>query len=117
MKTEQLFVYGTLAPGEVNEHYLARLEGHWQAASITGTLYEDGWGAAYGFPGIVLNNDGQRVHGQVFSSSQLENIWEELDEFEGDAYRRVLTRAHLENGQYIETYVYELTPSHLRTNN
>ena len=35
-----LFVYGTLAPGEPNEHILKDVEGVWLEASVTGKLYQ-----------------------------------------------------------------------------
>jgi len=46
--TERLFVYGTLAPGRPNEHILADVPGSWEPARVTGTLREEGWGAAMG---------------------------------------------------------------------
>ena len=53
--TERLFVYGTLGPGRPNEHVLGSIDGSWEAASVTGTLHDEGWGAAMGYPGIVLD--------------------------------------------------------------
>ena len=37
-----LFVYGTLAPGQVNAHVLAPLSGAWTEAQISGTLHDAG---------------------------------------------------------------------------
>lgn len=53
---EHLFIYGTLAPGRPNAHVLAHVPGTWRTAKITGTLFKRGWGAAHGYPGIVLGS-------------------------------------------------------------
>ena len=45
---EHLFVYGSLAPGRPNEHVLSEVEGSWETASVTGSLRQEGWGAAIG---------------------------------------------------------------------
>jgi gamma-glutamylcyclotransferase (GGCT)/AIG2-like uncharacterized protein YtfP len=54
----RLFVYGTLAPGRPNEQVLADFGGTWEPAYVIGTLWEDGWGAALGYPGIVIDERG-----------------------------------------------------------
>ena len=106
---QRLFVYGTLAPGRPNEHVLADLGGIWEPAHITGRLWEQGWGAALGYPGIVLDEQGaDRVDGLVFTSEELDQHWQRLDEFEGEGYRRVVTSATLADGGVVETYVYVL---------
>lgn len=61
----RLATYGTLAPGRSNAHMLAKIDGQWSVGTVRGHLVEKGWGAALGFPGIIL------------------------DAFEGDGYRRV----------------------------
>ena len=52
--TYRLFVYGTLAPGRPNEHVLAAIPGSWEAATVKGKLFQEGWGARAGFPGIAF---------------------------------------------------------------
>jgi gamma-glutamylcyclotransferase (GGCT)/AIG2-like uncharacterized protein YtfP len=66
--THRLFVYGTLVPGRPNEHVLANVPGEWEPATVTGTLLQEGWGAAMGYPGIVLDERGDEVKGFLFSS-------------------------------------------------
>lgn len=102
---QRLFVYGTLAPGEPNGHILAPLEGTWQPATVRGRLKPEGWGAAMGYPGIVLDESAEEVQGVVFSSEQLEGFWSELDAFEGEEYARVSTKVHCA-GVPLEAYVY-----------
>ena len=106
--TDRLFVYGTLAPGRPNEHVLADIPGAWEPATVKGTLFEEGWGAALGYPGIVLDESGGEVHGYIFSSDELSAHWERLDEFEGDGYERVLTSAQLGDGTVVAAHIYTL---------
>ena len=108
--TNRLFVYGSLAPGRQNAHILAPLGGTWQPATVRGRLRLDGWGAALGFPGLVLDPAGVEVNGQVFTADELANFWPELDEFEGAQYARVPVEAMLSGGDTVEAYVYVLSP-------
>ncbi|HEY0504164.1 MAG TPA: gamma-glutamylcyclotransferase family protein [Lysobacter sp.] len=108
---ERLFVYGSLAPGRPNAHVLERVPGTWQPAVVRGTLREEGWGAAMGFPGLVLDPNGDDVHGQVFMSQALSAHWARVDAFEGDGYRRVATTARLEDGREVEAWVYAIRQS------
>lgn len=105
---DQLFVYGTLAPGRPNEHILADVSGNWESASVRGMLLQEGWGAAVGYPGIILDEQGEEVHGLVFSSDQLSAHWTRLDEFEGNEYERILTAVRLQDGTLVEAYIYKL---------
>ena len=105
---EKLFIYGTLAPGRVNEHKLSDISGTWQKATIKGRLYEEGWGADMGYPGIILDNQADEVEGFILSSKELYKKWEELDSFEGDEYKRIIANASLLDGQNIEVNIYVL---------
>jgi gamma-glutamylcyclotransferase (GGCT)/AIG2-like uncharacterized protein YtfP len=106
--TDRLFVYGTLAPGRPNAHVLAGVPGRWEPAAVKGTLLEEGWGAAVGYPGIVLDEPGGDVNGFIFSSEALSAYWARLDEFEGDGYERVVTSAELEDGTVVKAHIYAL---------
>jgi gamma-glutamylcyclotransferase (GGCT)/AIG2-like uncharacterized protein YtfP len=104
----RLFVYGTLAPGRANAHILADVPGQWEPATATGILVPEGWGAAAGYPGIVLDQHGGTVPGFLFSSETLAEHWGRLDAFEGDGYVRVLTRVTRHDGTDVDAYVYAL---------
>ena len=107
--TQRLFVYGSLAPGRPNAHVLAGIRGTWQPATVKGTLHHDGWGAAIGFPGIVLEEEvGTEVRGLVFSSDELSDHWTRLDEFEGEGYERLPAQATLDDGTVVRAYLYAL---------
>ena len=106
--TYRLFVYGTLAPGRPNEHVLADVPGTWEPATVKGTLLQEGWGAAVGYPGIVLDESGAEVHGLIFSSEELSAHWARLDEFEGGGYERIITSAELRDGTVVKAHIYVL---------
>jgi len=103
-----LFVYGTLAPGQPNEHILKPLSGTWRRGTVTGFLHDRGWGAGQGYSGIELDHHGDDVHGQIFTSPGLDDFWQILDEFEGGEYQRALTTVRLPGGREIKAYIYEL---------
>jgi gamma-glutamylcyclotransferase (GGCT)/AIG2-like uncharacterized protein YtfP len=104
----RLFVYGTLCPGGPNEHILSAIGGTWEQASVNGYLKKIGWGADMGYPGIILENAGDEIKGYIFCSDKLENYWEELDDFEGEEYERVLTRVKTKDKKRLEAYIYIL---------
>ena len=105
---QRLFVYGTLAPGRPNDHLLKEIGGSWQSASVRGRLDPEGWGATLGYPGIVLDEAGEEVAGFVFSSGNLSQHWEKVDEFEGEGYERARTLAKLSDGRKVDAYIYVL---------
>ena len=105
---QRLFVYGTLAPGRPNEDVLKEIGGSWEDATVTGTLHSKGWGAELGYPAIVLGEHGEDVPGFLFSSDRLSENWSMLDEFEGEAYERVLAVARLRDDRTVDAYVYVL---------
>ena len=67
----RLATYGTLAPGRINEHQLSDLEGHWRQGTVRGRLVEAGWGAEFGYPGLILDPTGQAVEVYLFESPEL----------------------------------------------
>lgn len=107
-KINKLFVYGTLGPGRPNEHILRAVGGSWKQASVTGKLYQEGWGAAMGYPAIIPATNGEEVEGYLFSSDTIAAHWYELDAFEGEAYERVVVKVKLKDGAIVEAYIYAL---------
>ena len=106
--THRLFVYGTLAPGRPNAHVLEGVSGTWEPATVRGRLLPEGWGAAAGFPAIVLDDDAPEVNGLLFCSEELAGHWERLDLFEGEGYDRVLTPIRLESNREVHAHIYVL---------
>ena len=86
---QRLATYGTLAPGRINHHQLVGLEGRWCLGTVAGRLVEAGWGAKLGFPGLILDPEGDAVEVHLFESPDLIHHWPRLDSFEGAGYRRV----------------------------
>ena len=103
--TQHLFVYGTLAPGKENEHWLKNIGGSWQQAFIKGKYSHNGWGKTFGYPAVILDtltahstdNSANNVAGLLFTSNTLAEHWPALDNFEGECYQRVLTTVTLSN--------------------
>ena len=105
---DRLFVYGTLAPGRANAHELADVRGTWAPGTVRGRLYAQGWGAAAGYPGIVLDERGPEVPGFVLTCEVLADHWDRLDAFEGAGYDRVVAAVTLEGGQSVRAHLYVL---------
>jgi gamma-glutamylcyclotransferase (GGCT)/AIG2-like uncharacterized protein YtfP len=104
---QRLATYGSLAPGEPNHHQLEGLVGRWLDGHVDGQLRQAGWGAAMGFPGLVLEPLGDPVPVHVFESPDLPDHWSRLDRFEGDGYRRVSATVHTTEGD-MEACIYVL---------
>lgn len=105
---ERLFIYGTLAPGRPNHHRVADIPGEWRAATLRGTLHDEGWGATQGYPAIIPDPTGQAVQGSVLSSTELSEHWARLDAFEGEAYERVEVQIEFVEGGRADAFVYAL---------
>jgi gamma-glutamylcyclotransferase (GGCT)/AIG2-like uncharacterized protein YtfP len=106
---QRLAVYGTLMPGQSNHHHVAGIAGTWSRGTVRGVLHPTSWGAALGYPGIVLDPDGDGVPVHVLESVDLPHHWPRLDDFEGPGYRRVVTSATTEAGSVCVS-IYELVP-------
>lgn len=104
----RLATYGSLAPGRANHHHVAGLRGRWLPGQVHGRLVEAGWGAALGYPALVLDPDSPAIDVQVLESADLPAHWSRLDDFEGPGYERVLTAVRTSTGD-VETYLYVLT--------
>jgi gamma-glutamylcyclotransferase (GGCT)/AIG2-like uncharacterized protein YtfP len=105
---ESLFVYGSLAPGEPNDRFLKKIPGTWTRGHIYGCLINASWKTTGGYPGLRLEEPSEKIEGLLFSSPNLAELWEELDEFEGtEYYARVKTEVLLEGQlQPVDAYVY-----------
>jgi len=84
-----LAVYGTLAPGQENHGQIATIAGRWMLGTLRGRLVPEGWGAALGYPGLVLDLEGPAVEAHVHESDDLPVHRARLDGFERPGYRRL----------------------------
>jgi len=105
---ERLFTYGSLMPGKQYAHLLAEAAGEWQPATITALFDANGWGHSVGYPALIINDSGTVIEGMLLTSSLLHRLWPSLDEYEGDAYQRIVTKVSLADGSQVDAYVYEL---------
>lgn len=106
--TQRLATYGTLGPGRSNHHRVADLPGRWLAGTVRGRLLAIGWGAAQGFPGIVLDPSADDVAVAVLESDGLADRWPHLDAFEGPSYVRTLVDVQTAEG-LLPAYIYALS--------
>jgi gamma-glutamylcyclotransferase (GGCT)/AIG2-like uncharacterized protein YtfP len=105
---ERLFVYGTLRPGESNEHYLTPIAGTWMNASIRGIHFPHGYGATEGYPVLTPSPQGEIIPGLILEARFSQAQWQMLDEFETDAYERVLATVTDDSGAKVSAFVYIL---------
>ena len=113
---QQLFVYGTLAPHQENEHLLKPLQGHWQIAFVKGDIYPQGLPATEGYPALRLNEQSPLIQGLMFTSAKLTALWPRLDAFEGEGYSRQITTVYLADGTATQAYIYAYNDTFLTTN-
>ncbi|MEJ2147653.1 MAG: gamma-glutamylcyclotransferase, partial [Acidobacteriota bacterium] len=81
--SQKLFSYGTLAPGQRNHEVVSGLGGSWQTCGAYGQLDDVG-----GLQVFRWNPVGPRIKGQLLVSPDLPERWSQLDQFEGDSYKR-----------------------------
>ncbi|MGB3752096.1 MAG: gamma-glutamylcyclotransferase family protein [Arcobacteraceae bacterium] len=105
---ETLFVYGTLMPNCPNGYVLENIHGKFIPGTVRGYLRDAGWSASMGYPGIHLDENGDTIHGFLFSSSNLINHWDYLDEFEGEEFQRESVTIERYDEIDVDTYIYVL---------
>lgn len=98
---ERLVVYGSLAPGGVNNFILARLGGSWHRCTIRGRIR-----MYRGFRAFKYDPAGEEIPAWLFSSPALPEKFPDLDDFEGDDYQRILIPVNV-GGQKILANIYE----------
>ena len=113
MKKEAVLIaaYGTLRSGESNERFCRNAISR-RSATISGTLYDTGWG----FPAFVPEGDSP-VTVELIVSVELIEIpirdWADVDRLEGypRLYDRMLMDFTLDNGETVQAWIY--TMNHL----
>lgn len=74
---------------------------------MKGRLLDDGWGSEFGYPGLVLDPNGETIDVFIFQSDDLPDHWKRLDAFEGDGYQRVSVPVQTDEGE-AEAEIYVL---------
>jgi gamma-glutamylcyclotransferase (GGCT)/AIG2-like uncharacterized protein YtfP len=116
-----LFVYGTLRKGEERHHVLARRGvSPGETATVAGTLLDFG-----DYPGLVVDDRKPAVAGELYSVTDADSLFAELDPIEtfhgfgvpGSLYRRAIVRAASPKGAVTLawTYVYDGSREGVRT--
>jgi hypothetical protein len=98
---ERLIVYGSLAPGGSNAFLLAGLVGEWYHCVIRGYL-----GRYRGFKVFRYDPGGPEHEAWLLESEDLPKFIQELDDFEGEEYERIIIPAQVD-GRWIKAQVYE----------
>ena len=96
----RLIVYGSLAPGGSNAFLLAGLSGEWRPCRIRGHM-----GAYCGFKSFRYDPEGLEHPAWLLVSTDLPLIFPGLDDFEGEAYERLIIPARV-NGGWVMAQVY-----------
>ena len=103
---QQLFVYGSLAPGRSHHHLLSKLRGRWQPATVRGQLYPQGRWATRGWPAMKPDPHGAVINGWLLTSPDLARHWQTLDNYEGPFYRRIKCPVQLADGRIRRAWLY-----------
>lgn len=104
---EIVFVYGTLRRGGSNHFRMAGAE-FIASATVAGRLYRIDW-----YPGLVLDDAGDEIHGEVFSVNPQQlaalDIFEGLSagEIQGSEYRRVPSTVICLDSHVMTAWVWE----------
>lgn len=106
----RLATYGTLAPGEVNHHFMDGMVGRWLKGRVRGKLHAEGWGADHGCPGMTPDPTGEWIDVHIFESVDLPAHWPRLDAFEGAEYKRIELAADVD-GESLPVSIYALNRS------
>lgn len=106
----RLFAYGTLCPNRENAHILANIGGNWQKGWVNGVVHTLDWGPDQGLPALVLDEQAELVQGFIFSTENLAQHLQMLDDFEGFQYERVRVNVKLESGDTLECWTYQMNP-------
>jgi hypothetical protein len=103
---QRLIVYGTLVPGGMYHYLLADLPGTWERCVIRGFM-----GEYWGFMAFQYDEAAPEHPAWLLTSPGLPQKFPELDEFEGEPYRRIIiparvgirrVRANIYTGKFLE---------------
>jgi gamma-glutamylcyclotransferase (GGCT)/AIG2-like uncharacterized protein YtfP len=97
----RLIVYGSLVPGGMYHFLLADLPGTWEKCVIQGRM-----GEYWGFKAFQHDDAGPEHPAWLFTSEALPEKFPELDEFEGEPYRRIVIPARM-GDRLVLAYIYE----------
>ncbi len=97
----RFIVYGSLAPGGANAFHAGGPRGEWHPCRIRGRL-----GTYPGFKSFRYDPQGPEHPAWLLESTDLPRIIPDLDDFEGEAYKRLVIPAKVD-GRWVMAQVYE----------
>jgi gamma-glutamylcyclotransferase (GGCT)/AIG2-like uncharacterized protein YtfP len=98
---ERLIVYGSLAPGGRNNFLFKGVEGTWHRCLIQGHM-----GRWRGFKSFRFDPEGPEHQAWLLCSPALPGMFPDLDDFEGEEYRRIVIPAKV-GEQWVRAHIYE----------
>jgi hypothetical protein len=87
---ERLVIYGSLAPGGSNNFMFTGVDGNWHKCVIKGRM-----GRWRGFKSFRYDPQGQEYEAWLFESPVLPQMFPDLDDFEGEEYKRTVIPARI----------------------
>ena len=106
IKNQKLFVYGNFKLGHENAYLLEEIQGKWKTASVKGELHRNALVSDDRQPSLSLSNSGKDVPGYLFSSENLSELWDDLDEMESDYFKRTTAQVFLDKNTSTQAFVY-----------
>ncbi len=105
---KKLIVYGSLAPNAENYWVVEHIKGNWQKGIVRGLLLKEGWGIEMGYLGFKPTDaeNQENINVLVLFSDELIANWQQIDDFEGEEYRRILAKYELNDGQIGVGFIY-----------
>lgn len=98
----RLLVYGTLAPGQVNEKILSGIPGIWTEGFVKGMVE-----TRNGLPEFKWRTNSDEIKIKVFNSDVLVQHIEKINKFEGSNYRRILIPVRVSPSLFSVGFIYE----------
>lgn len=100
----RMFVYGTLRTGQAARSLIASHVVRSDPATLAGRMYA----FLDGYPGVIADEDGGEIRGEVLELRDLAAAFALLDAYEGDDFIRVQVTPRLSDGREIDAWCYVL---------
>lgn len=103
-----LIAYGSLMPGKSNHHLVDDIQGEWITGTIQGHVVNPHWEMHGGYPVLSLDRSLEQtsVPVAILLAEDMNDWWDRLDYFEGDEYKRVMTKYQGYDGSQGRGWIY-----------
>jgi gamma-glutamylcyclotransferase (GGCT)/AIG2-like uncharacterized protein YtfP len=104
--TQRIVSYGTLSPEGVNHRILSSVSGTWEKCMVLGKIEKDASGLSF----FIWDISAEPIDAQLFSSGELPEKWNSIDNFEGSLYKRRLIPVQLSDQKIRIANIYLKNP-------